>query len=152
MRVCLKEYNEALLQFSQVSALPAPDAHNIETLRCWLIKSNGGAYMIQGDGTEHWGPVCKGTARDIPLNISVWEHFVKMIKNLLWTHRQPALKGRNLDLVAMMEPTKADGFAKWIAHDFVPFHHCLKKQLRERFENLKPDTKMTKKQLLSQGV
>ncbi|RAL60735.1 hypothetical protein DID88_009841 [Monilinia fructigena] len=46
IRVVLKDYNDALLQYSQIAALPNADPYNVETLRVWLKRV--GNHCISG--------------------------------------------------------------------------------------------------------
>jgi hypothetical protein len=43
----------ALLQYTQISALPNPENFNFEGLRNWIVRPDRGNYSIGGSGVEH---------------------------------------------------------------------------------------------------
>lgn len=123
IRELLKEYNDALIQYSQVSALPRADEYNVESLRVWL--RDVGEYPIQGPGSEVWGDLKKKPDDPMPL----LKHFLLLLRGLVWT---PKLKKDTpqLDLIVPREGHKVDGLTLWVANEFVPFWENLKNTIK----------------------
>jgi len=123
--VVLKEYNEALLQYKQICALPAPEPSNMNTFHRWLREPTAGKFCIQGEerGREQdtWGPLYPSQDVEEP-DVSLKWQFVKMLWSLIWPKQPPSI---DLDLVATRPDHKIDGFTRWVADEFVPFHHSL---------------------------
>lgn len=119
MRELLKEYNAALLQYSQVSALPEPDSYNIESLRVWLKREGDGHYFIKGAGDDIWGNLYE-REKD---RKSLMRQFLQLLRSIFWSQKAPPNK---LDLVATRPPQNIDGLTHWVANNFVPFYHELR--------------------------
>jgi len=110
----LEKYNAALIQFSQISALPQPDGFNIDCLRGWILDPEMGGAKIKGSGRSSWGKlddehrVYKGLR---------W-HLLRLVKS-------PFVSGTPEevcpDLVTPQQPEKIDGLTRWVANDWVPF-------------------------------
>ncbi|EPE35222.1 hypothetical protein GLAREA_10919 [Glarea lozoyensis ATCC 20868] len=127
MRAVLKEYNEALLQFSQVSALQQPDNYNVESLRTWLRNKDAGDFCIGGRNEHHtWGDLYSTDPPPPSLSHQFWQ----MIWRFFW-HSSTSTK-KNLDLASCVPPRKIDGFSRWVVIDFVPFWQNLKDYRREK--------------------
>ncbi|TVY27492.1 hypothetical protein LHYA1_G003220 [Lachnellula hyalina] len=117
IRGLLKEYNEALLQYSQVSALPEPDTYNMKNFRKWLRHADNGNFSIGGEGEQHtWGDIYEDPDEE---DFSPWKRFWKIIWTLIWTQAPPT---SDLDLVVTRTPRKIDGFTRWVACYFIPFY------------------------------
>ncbi|KAH7011101.1 hypothetical protein EDB80DRAFT_384078 [Ilyonectria destructans] len=115
IRERLKEYNASLLQHAQISALPQPDSDNIECLRQWLGKADGGNYKIRGKGCDAWGDQTQPT-KEIPLS--------KRILPLIYSIFHPQEPTRtDLDLVTTQPRQKVDGLTRWVANEWIPFYH-----------------------------
>ncbi|KAH7110731.1 hypothetical protein EDB81DRAFT_954024 [Dactylonectria macrodidyma] len=115
IRERLKEYNASLLQHAQISALPEPDSDNVECLRQWLGKADGGNYKIMGKGSEAWGDQTR-RKEEIPLS--------KRILPLIYSIFQPQEPTRtDLDLVTTQPRQKVDGLTRWVANEWIPFYH-----------------------------
>jgi len=119
MRELLKEYNAALLQYSQVSALPEPDSYNVESLRVWLKREGDGHYFIKGAGDDIWGNLYEREKDRKPL----MRQFLLLLRSFFWSQKAPPNK---LDLVATRPPQNVDGLTRWVANNFVPFYHELR--------------------------
>ncbi|TVY81533.1 hypothetical protein LSUE1_G006740 [Lachnellula suecica] len=126
MRGLLKEYNEALLQYTQLSALPEPENYNMKSLRMWLRNPDAGDFCISGTGEQDtWGALYDEEAEEPFL----FRQFLTLLGRLLWP--KPPEKG-DWDLVATRPPRKIDGFTRWVADEFVPFHHNVSQYRKRR--------------------
>ncbi|KAI9773865.1 MAG: hypothetical protein M1840_006091 [Geoglossum simile] len=134
IRVLLKEYSEyaelhlvveslmdvldkALLQYSQISALPEPDAYNMKNFRKWLRHREAGNFCIGGDGEQcTWGDIYTDPDKDA---VSLWKQF----RNVLWAFVCPQPPpADDLDLAVTRPASKIDGFTRWVACYFIPFY------------------------------
>ncbi|KAJ8065318.1 hypothetical protein OCU04_006008 [Sclerotinia nivalis] len=123
VRVVLKEYNDALLQYSQITALPRADPYNVETLRVWLKRV--GDHCIIGPAACTWGDYTESVRKVKPLK---WQ-FTSLLRSMFWpTAPEPDL----LDLVVPRQGHKVDSLTRWVANEFVPFWHSLKQTLRRK--------------------
>lgn len=116
--------DDALLQYSQVSALPKADAYNVETLRVWL--RDVGNYPIEGPGDETWGDLTPLPKDPKPL----FTQFLLLLRNLVWSPK-PQKGKANLDLIVPRPGHKVDGLTLWVANEFVPFYQNLKVAIHE---------------------
>ncbi|TGO44444.1 hypothetical protein BCON_0517g00020 [Botryotinia convoluta] len=123
IRVVLKEYNDALLQYSQITALPRADPYNVETLRAWLKRV--GEHCISGDAACIWGDYTENVGEAKPLR---WQ-FVSLMRSIFWP---TAPKPDNLDLIVPRQGHTVDGLTTWVANEFVPFWHSIKQGLRRK--------------------
>jgi hypothetical protein len=129
IRIALKEYNDALLQYSQICALPEPEPHNMKSLRKWLRDKDAGGFCIGGNGEQNtWGYLYETEEETGSLK---WQ-FLKMIWALIWSQPTPS---DDLDLVSTLPPRKIDGFSRWVASRFVPFWANYKKHKQNRRDN-----------------
>lgn len=108
------ETDAALLQYSQISALPEADAYNVEQLRVWLRRND---YPIRGPGEYIWGDMIDDEMERKGLK---WQ-FLLLLRNLFW---KPVPKQKKLNLVVPRPGRKVDGLTKWVANEFVPFWQC----------------------------
>jgi hypothetical protein len=108
--------DEALLQYSRISALPEPDPFNMKTLRKWLQHKDTAGFDIGGAGEQHtWGNLYVDPDEDgIPRMESVWALFMALF-------RPPPHPKNDLGLVVMAPRTKLGRFTKWFAYYFVPY-------------------------------
>ncbi|KAA8568604.1 hypothetical protein EYC84_007619 [Monilinia fructicola] len=121
IRVVLKDYNDALLQYSQVAALPNADPYNVETLRVWLKRV--GNHCISGPAACVWGDYTEGVRKPK----SFKSQFASLLRSIFWP---PASDPNTLDLVVPRQGHKVDGLTKWVANEFVPLWHGVKQALR----------------------
>lgn len=119
IRGLLKEYNEALIQYSQVSAFPKADHYNVESLRLWLREV--GKYPIQGPGADTWGDLREDPEDPKPL----FKHFLHLLCGLVWTPKLKKDKPQ-LDLIVPRQGRKVDGLTLWVANEWVPFWQNVK--------------------------
>ncbi|APA10290.1 hypothetical protein SS1G_07260 [Sclerotinia sclerotiorum 1980 UF-70] len=123
IRVVLKEYNAALLQYSQITALPRADPYNVETLRVWIKRD--GNHCISGPAAKAWGDYTESVRKEKPLK---WQ-FISLLRSMFWPAApQPDI----LDLVVPRQGHKVDSLTRWVANEFVPFWHSLKQTLRRK--------------------
>jgi hypothetical protein len=108
------ETDAALLQYSQISALPEADAYNVEQLRVWLRRND---YPIRGPGEYIWGDMTDDEMKPKKLK---WQCLL-LLRNLFW---KPTPKQKKLNLVVPRPGRKVDGLTKWVANEFVPFWQC----------------------------
>ncbi|KAH6615385.1 heterokaryon incompatibility protein-domain-containing protein [Boeremia exigua] len=139
LRGLLREYNEALLQLSQVSALKDPEEYNMRSLRSWISSSNYGQGRIRKKGStvNAWGDANdtqhKGDLRTV-------------LSALLWAKPPPK---SDPDLVVTHPESKIDGLTKWTVYYLFPYWWSLRdyrrgqsdeeKQPKEQEENEQPD-------------
>lgn len=121
IRRCLREYNEALLQYAQVSALPEANGREMETLTEWIINPQGGRYSISSYGAQVWGKLYeyvdeKKGIRDLMERL--WDGLKDIV--LFWGPRSSAPRTRS-DLVVPRPGVKADAVAAWITYALVPW-------------------------------
>lgn len=135
LRKVLKEYNKALLLYSQISALSEPEPHNMQTLRRWL--KNEGGRSIGGNGEQlAWGDTYEQESRE-----PILRQFIRVVWHLLWSGSPPP---DGLDLVSPLPPKNIDGFSRWVATYWIPFWNefwTFRKQRKER-ERLNKDLEM----------
>jgi hypothetical protein len=125
--------DEALLQYSQVSALPEPESYNMKNFRMWLRDPNAGHFSIGGSGEQNtWGDLYK--VEENPGSLK-WQ-FVKLLWNLIWPRSPPS---NDLDLAATRRPQNIDGFTRWVASDFIPFYTNLRRYREKRKRRAAPD-------------
>ncbi|PQE32720.1 phthalate transporter protein [Rutstroemia sp. NJR-2017a WRK4] len=122
IRSVLKEYNEALLQYSHVSSLPKADPYNVETCRRYLKCIAD--FCIAGPGAHTWGNLKAEIPEDDPLGTQ----FRRLLRSLFLASKPDPNK---LDLVVPRAGHKVDGFTRWVATEFVPFWVNFKKYLRQ---------------------
>ncbi|CCD54256.1 hypothetical protein BofuT4_P129560.1 [Botrytis cinerea T4] len=123
IRLVLKEYNDALLQYSQITALPKADPYNVETLRTWL--KTVGKDCISGNAACIWGDYTENVGEEKPLR---WR-FVSIMRSIFWP---AAPKVDTLDLIVPRQGHTVDGLTTWVANEFVPFWHSIKQGLRRK--------------------
>ncbi|KAF1924860.1 uncharacterized protein M421DRAFT_95190 [Didymella exigua CBS 183.55] len=116
LRCLLHEYNDALLQYSQVSALPQPETYNMSSLRKWLCREDGGNCRVR-DGKradETWGPLTDTGASD-----TLWNHLRVVLKSLIWSDPSPQ---EYPDLAVSHPGIKIDGLSRWIVYRVAPLY------------------------------
>ena len=100
--------DEALLQFSQVSALPEPEEFNVMSLRNWIA----GSFAVRGPGESTWGD----TSEPVPL-VPRRRQCMKLIGDLFWNQQKPD----GLGLVSTDPPRPVDPITRWVKFGLVPF-------------------------------
>ncbi|KAK0619107.1 hypothetical protein B0T14DRAFT_495936 [Immersiella caudata] len=57
LRECLHQYNRALIELAQVSALPKPSTIKVQALFQWMMDGSGqgGNSKVNGSGSKAWG-------------------------------------------------------------------------------------------------
>ncbi|KAH8592287.1 hypothetical protein B0O99DRAFT_517767 [Bisporella sp. PMI_857] len=124
IRVVLKEYNEALLLYTQLCAIPEPEPGNMRSFRKWLRHSTAGNCEISGLGEQlTWGDFHEDQEEKRSLPRMVWD----MFRAPIWPRKRV---DEDLDLVATRQTQKIDGFTRWVADEFVPFHSEVRKRKR----------------------
>jgi hypothetical protein len=121
MRRCLREYNEAMLQYTRVSALPEANAREMNMLVDWIVNPQGGNHTISSWGSGAWGWLYDWQESKMSLS-DLLRRLWKGLKDVLlfWRARKSAPQTRS-DLVVLRPGVKADGVATWIAYTFVPW-------------------------------
>ncbi|KAK5635368.1 hypothetical protein RRF57_011080 [Xylaria bambusicola] len=114
LRTLLREYNEALLQYAQISALPAPASDNMKELVEWLQHPKYGNLCINGAGSDAWGELYSGPSR---LSLR------KLLGKLFGGSEYSRTKA---DLVAPRPYRTADGVTRWIEDGVIPVWHKLR--------------------------
>ncbi|KUJ08852.1 uncharacterized protein LY89DRAFT_741686 [Mollisia scopiformis] len=125
IRTILDKYNNALIQFSQVSAFPDADSSNVDCLRKFARKVCDPTAII-GTGSQTWGTLRaeKGTSgtRETfwPL---FWGLFVGFFKTQE-VKRDPVKNEFQEHLIVPRVGSKPDGLTTWVTYSFIPlFHH-----------------------------
>jgi len=75
-----------------------------------------------------WGDIYETNDREPS---SLKRQFFHMLWRLVWP-KSPSSETEGLDLVATRPQRKIDGFTRWVANDFVPFHNSITKRRRKR--------------------
>jgi len=121
MRRCLHEYNEAMLQYARVSALPDANARDVETLVDWIVNPQGGNHTISSWASSVWGWLYNWDNSKKSVSDVLGQPWVGLKGVLLfWRRRKSAPQARS-DLVAPRPGIKADAFAVWIAYTLLPW-------------------------------
>ena len=122
--------DEALLQYSQISALPEPESYNMKSFRKWLRHDDGGRFSIRGGGEQNtWGELYENPDAGKP---SLWTQLWILLRNLV--SMQPP-SSEDLDLVMTRPSGRIDGFTRWVACFLIPFYE----ELRLYREKIKAD-------------
>ncbi|PVH73066.1 hypothetical protein DL98DRAFT_501515 [Cadophora sp. DSE1049] len=129
IRTILDKYNNALIQFSQISAFPEADSSNVECLRkCARKVFNQSA--ITGSGSQTWGILRNQNGTDEKQKSFwklVWGLFVGFFKTPEVT-RVEASKVFQEHLIVPRAESKPDGLTLWVTYSFIPlYHHVWKK-------------------------
>jgi hypothetical protein len=124
--------DEELLRYSQITALPEADSFNVSSLRTWLGDRNL-EEQIEGPGSESWEVLDTEatTQRD-----SLWARTWGLIRSPFWT---PKPKKPKFDLIVPRGEIKADGLARWVANEFVPYYQYLKDRKEENRKHTSAD-------------
>lgn len=135
MRECLNGYNNALLQFSQVSALPEPSRRNMKVLVRWLASPDAANFKVAGIGNGAWGDqYASGAAgpKEPGLAHRFFSLLLSIVKPRAETPTQP-------NLVAPRGQRSVDGLTRWIIEEAIPFWEALKEAVKARWEKKKKD-------------
>ncbi|KAJ4360925.1 uncharacterized protein N0V89_001494 [Didymosphaeria variabile] len=135
IRTVLKEYNKALLQYSQICALPDPEPFNMRTLRKWLRNGECGDFNIraldEGGAVNTWGPLQNNPDDK---EKSLWSQFGNLLWGLVWM-RRPAKSMYEPDLALTSPQTEVDGLTHWYASEWKPFSRSFKKRKERKSGN-----------------
>ncbi|KAK4112321.1 hypothetical protein N656DRAFT_798132 [Canariomyces notabilis] len=124
IRQLLKEYNEALLQHAQITAMPHPNYVNIDCLQLKMHEDS--IHRIRGTGEKAWGDPDK--PKEVPSPAPL-QNIRPLLLALFWKREA---RRDDRDLVAVNPPPKLDNFTYWISHDFIPFYHVhIRPKLRD---------------------
>ncbi|KAH8672829.1 hypothetical protein BGZ60DRAFT_557793 [Tricladium varicosporioides] len=114
IRKVLKAYNEALIQYSQITSFPKADPFNVESLRTSIINLRLKNSKIWGHGTKTWG-VTKAT---VPGKIKIGRRTLQFLLSLVWSKKP---QENDLDLIVPRTGHTIDGFTHWLGNEWVPF-------------------------------
>jgi len=120
MRTLLKEYSDALLQYSKINELPPADHFNVNTLHNILRKPP--QRHIGGPGSDSWGKL----EESIPPSKSPGRQFIHLLRSLtiFWAEEPET----NLhDLVVPGKSRDVDGFTRWVTNEWIPFWHSIRR-------------------------
>jgi len=106
--------DQALLQFSQISALPDPESFNTRTLKRWLL--DAAWRNIRGPGSASWGDVSQEDERKPD---SLLFQIIGLFGSLIFLQRDS--KEHKYDLV-ITDPlgSKIDPFTNWLFSRVLP--------------------------------
>ncbi|KAI8623903.1 hypothetical protein F5Y19DRAFT_343177 [Xylariaceae sp. FL1651] len=127
LRRLLREYNEALILFSQVSALPTPSSGNMENLTQWIASPEGGNFCVGGDGSQAWGDLYY-----IKPPETLGQYLRKLVQSLKPGRSSTHLQFEN-DLVAPHPPRNIDRATRWIEDQVVPTYQHISQRFSQRF-------------------
>lgn len=128
LRKCLSGYNNALLQFSQVSALPEPSRRNMNALVRWLVSPEAGNFKVTGLGSDVWGNQyarAAAGAKEPGITRQFFSLLLSIVKPRPETPTQP-------NLIAPRGRRSVDGLTRWIAEEAIPFWEALKDAVKKR--------------------
>jgi len=120
IRQSLEKYNNALLQYGEISKMPDPDPHGVQTLRRWIMRRGCGPDRITGEGAEAWGY----TGEEEKPTDSPWKRILPVLGRLFWPRKVALPEER--DLVAAQRPLELDVLARWVKQDVTPLWHDFK--------------------------
>jgi hypothetical protein len=117
IRGCLREYNEAMLQYARVSALPEANGREMETLTNWIVNPQGGNCSISSWGAEVWGKLYEWQNEERP----IWHLLKRLWEGLRNVVLFKSTARTRSDLVVPRPGVKADAVATWITYTLVPW-------------------------------
>ncbi|KAL1600683.1 hypothetical protein SLS60_007071 [Paraconiothyrium brasiliense] len=144
IRMVLKEYNEALLQYSQVCALPDPEPVNMRTLRKWLKHGEHGNQNVRSR-VDH-GPVNTwGLIKNNPDDEekSLWLQFRNLLWGLVWM-RSPKKSEYEPDLALTAPQTQVDGLTHWYVSEWLPFQRAFKTRKERPVNQVQDDVEQNR--------
>ncbi|GAB1315611.1 hypothetical protein MFIFM68171_05821 [Madurella fahalii] len=119
LRDCLHGYNEALLQYANVSALPEADRRDMLELVKWISMPTRGNYTIRGRGSQVWGDLYERPEPEPGFRQLFGQAKSGLLSTILfWRCRTPRTRS---DLVTPRPGLKADAIASWAAYAFIPW-------------------------------
>ncbi|KAK4165473.1 hypothetical protein QBC43DRAFT_351042 [Cladorrhinum sp. PSN259] len=106
VRRCLKEYDEALLQYSRVSALPHPRSRNVSSLLEWMVSPLAANFKIAGRGSGIWRD-----KYNLPYSKQTLSQKLKALISNIFTKDKSSTRQ---DLIAPRATKTADGLTLWL--------------------------------------
>jgi len=122
--------DKALLQYSKINELPAADEFIVNNLHTWLIDRKLGGGLVRGPGQNSWGDLGNP---DPPKPFKA--HLIRFLRSLtiFWAEKPP--ETNHPALAVPRKVKEIDGFTRWVANDWVPFWHCLRRKIWESKEH-----------------
>ena len=120
MLILIVTQDDALLQYSQVSALSVPDDYSVRSVKWWLQSPKGGDLQIGGSSASTWGRLYEPESEPP----STRSQFLAFIKNTFFPRSKFNSWG-NHDLVSTSPPRNIHGLTRWIADDWIPFYFSI---------------------------
>ncbi|KAK3991552.1 hypothetical protein QBC44DRAFT_368015 [Cladorrhinum sp. PSN332] len=105
LRKVLREYDDALIRYAKVSALPKPSSRSMSTLLKWLVAPMAGNFKIRGRGSEVWGKQYERTTQT-----SLKQQIPELVFNLCNMNKSSTRD----DLIAPQEKKSVDGITLWL--------------------------------------
>ncbi|KAK0750816.1 hypothetical protein B0T18DRAFT_57313 [Schizothecium vesticola] len=111
------ELHRALIELSQVSALPEPSTVNVQTLFQWLTDASrgGGNSKVNGSGSKAWG-----NQGHVPPPPGLPERTRALIRSVFLFWKDQSAR-TNCKLVVPCKAEDRDGFTGWVADYWTPF-------------------------------
>ena len=109
--------DEALLLYSQISALPEPRQCNVACFREWIKHDGYGNSSIDDNGRKFWGE--NPLNQEVPTRSKVAREFLRATL-CPWPRSADGESVDSSKLAAMRPPGKMDGLARWIQEDLIP--------------------------------
>jgi hypothetical protein len=118
--------DNALMQYSQITALPKSDPSNVETLQKWLVKervSSEEAGSAQGHGSDSWDidPQPK-ELKQVPSTGRLFSQFLHLfLPRLFQRNAVRTERYEKLDLIVPRSTQAEDGLTRWVKYKWAPF-------------------------------
>lgn len=128
IRIVLEKYNTALIQYSQISALPGADSVNVRSLKECVKRICEDC--LSGSGAFTWGRLSGTTEIEKSLPSLIWGLITGFFKSP-YSEREKVDKEWPEHLIVPRTGRKPDGLTLWVAHSFLPLYHHLRNTYRE---------------------
>ena len=110
----------ALIEFSQVSAMPEPSNINVRAVFDWLTDRDEGGLRVNGKGSHAWGNQFQNPERK-----SAGALFRKLLRSI-FAFWEPPPSRTNPRLVVPRPHPGVDGLTSWVADVWSPFCFAFK--------------------------
>ncbi|KAK0714537.1 hypothetical protein B0H67DRAFT_644387 [Lasiosphaeris hirsuta] len=125
LRECLQQYNRALIEFSQVSAMPEPSKINVQALFGWLTDQDSGGCNVNGLGSDAWGDQSKNLQLQHPYVL-----FRALLRSIFVFWKSPPAR-TDCRLVVPRLSSTVDGLTGWVADVWTPFWVSFKEYCKD---------------------
>ncbi|CZR53457.1 uncharacterized protein PAC_03335 [Phialocephala subalpina] len=137
IREVLKDYNAALLQYSQVNEFPQAEDFNVTSFRTLLKELNGTKLDITGPGQKSWGDISDKNDMD---SKTLWRQFGGVLRSILWEEKSNTV---HVDLVVPRKDKDIDPLTRWVKIHGMPFWHNVLEAYHEAEDSAKNKRRWT---------